>query len=193
SNQKAASSNGVKKNKNTTNKNKDGTNTELAQKLIDTVYPPTKCPSCEYQGDTRSDTDQHTRKDHKGDHLFICMYKACSQGFSSRQGLQYHLCVSHTLKLINGSVTVTSWHNKGSALSKELEDGIAQQLYKHYNETVCPKCDAKFNKKTQTKLHIAESHPKEKIYSCFIEACDHEDGFASLSALVYHLSKNHSK
>ncbi|CAO3629416.1 unnamed protein product [Cunninghamella blakesleeana] len=187
---KITSRNGVSKA--TTNKNVVNNNTELAQKLIDKVYPPTKCPTCGFQGDTRSDTDQHTRKEHKGEHIFVCMYKACSQGFSSRQGLQYHLCVSHTLKLINGSVAVTSWNNKGSSTVKELSNEMTQRLYNHYKENVCPKCNTEFNKKTQTKLHIAGSHPKEKIFSCFVDNCRHEDGFASLQALVYHLSKQHA-
>ncbi|ORX46114.1 hypothetical protein DM01DRAFT_1339753 [Hesseltinella vesiculosa] len=174
-------------------KTKDHSKTsDYAAALLNDHYPPTYCCVCGYQGSTRFDTDDHFRKLHKGNRAFKCMHEPCSQAFTSRPGLQYHLTMAHTIEKQNGKIVITSWKGKANSVEKELDENLAQQLASHYDLLTCPKCYSKFSNKTKTKDHIVASHNKEKIFKCFVDNCSHDEGFASFLGLVYHLAKYHA-
>ncbi|KAI8086395.1 uncharacterized protein BX664DRAFT_156829 [Halteromyces radiatus] len=68
----------------------------LINQLMEQTYPPTRCPCCHHQGNTRTETEAHYRQHHKGESGYVCMDKTCVQRYSSRPGLQYHLRASHS-------------------------------------------------------------------------------------------------
>ncbi|CAO3584126.1 unnamed protein product [Absidia cylindrospora] len=121
------------------------------------------------------------------------MDKSCGQGFSSRPGLQYHLRAAHSFSKVKDNIIITSSKPKEIKTTQrgvKLNADMAKRLSAHYNPLVCPGCKEEFAKKTQTLHHINTSHPKEKLFQCFVTNCQHDQGFGSLQALIYHLAKH---
>ncbi|KAF1804129.1 hypothetical protein FB192DRAFT_1088813 [Mucor lusitanicus] len=73
----------------------------LIQQLIDEVYPPLICPECYHVSTARTEADQHLKSNHLGQKVFKCVSSICTQVYSSKAGLRYHIEHAHQISRIN--------------------------------------------------------------------------------------------
>lgn len=74
---------------------------DLILQLIDETYPPLVCPECHYLSSARTEADQHLKLNHLGQKVFTCVSSSCTQVYSTKAGLRYHMEHAHQISRIN--------------------------------------------------------------------------------------------
>lgn len=74
---------------------------DLILQLIDEIYPPLVCPECHHLSSARTEADQHLRLNHLGQKVFACVSSSCTQVYSTKAGLRYHMEHAHQISRIN--------------------------------------------------------------------------------------------
>ncbi|CAO3658468.1 unnamed protein product [Umbelopsis vinacea] len=70
--------------------------------LIDAVYPPCVCPTCNTTFLNQNEADMHHRTSHQAQPRFPCMHPHCDLIFQSRGGLRYHISKCHIVERLLG-------------------------------------------------------------------------------------------
>ncbi|KAL9537140.1 hypothetical protein MBANPS3_012042 [Mucor bainieri] len=193
----------------------------LTLQLIDDIYPPLICPECYHLSSARTEADQHLKSKHLGQKVFKCVSSSCTQVYSSKAGLRYHIEHAHQISRINDDSQTPSSSNKkadrqqqqqikttaysASSSSSNLVQNdtktskkpqlsalIEKRLNKVYPLTICPACDEEFKKKTHVIKHLVEVHHGEEPYKCVVSTCKRAKNYATREGLIYHLSIYHN-
>lgn len=70
--------------------------------LIDAVYPPSICPTCNVAFPNQMEADLHHRTLHQSQPRFPCMHPHCDLIFQSRGGLRFHISKCHIVERGSG-------------------------------------------------------------------------------------------
>ncbi|KAJ2964871.1 hypothetical protein NQZ79_g401 [Umbelopsis isabellina] len=68
--------------------------------MIDAVYPPLVCPTCNATFSDRSEAELHHKTSHQAQARFPCMHPHCDLTFHSRGGLRFHISKCHIVEKI---------------------------------------------------------------------------------------------
>ncbi|KAG2183284.1 hypothetical protein INT43_006289 [Umbelopsis isabellina] len=68
--------------------------------MIDAVYPPLICPTCNATFSSRSEAELHHKTSHQAQARFPCMHPHCDLTFHSRGGLRFHISKCHIVEKI---------------------------------------------------------------------------------------------
>ncbi|KAK4510785.1 uncharacterized protein ATC70_005218 [Mucor velutinosus] len=185
----------------------------LILQLIDEIYPPLVCPECCHVSTARSEADQHLKSKHFGQKVFKCVSSGCTQVYSSKAGLRYHMEHAHKISRISdisqspssnkkadrqqqarttSSPSSTSIQNDTKKSKKpQLSAPMENKLNEVYPLTTCPACSEEFIKKTHVIKHLVQVHHGEEPYKCVVSGCKRSRTYATREGLIYHLNSYH--
>ncbi|KAG1109317.1 hypothetical protein G6F42_015690 [Rhizopus arrhizus] len=190
----------------------------LVIQLIDETYPPLICPECYHLSTARAEAEQHLKSKHFGQKVYKCVSSSCTQVYSSKPGLRYHVEHAHQISRKNDDsqssssnkradrqqqIRTTAYATSQSAKSiqndnkksgkPQLSASLEKKLNEVYPITTCPACNEEFKKKTHVIKHLVEVHHGEEPYKCVVSNCKRTKKYATREGLVYHLNSYHDK
>jgi hypothetical protein len=69
----------------------------VAEKLLNTAYPPLQCPCCHQLLNRKTNVIKHLSETHPGQEAYRCIYTECNHAklYATREGLIYHIARFH--------------------------------------------------------------------------------------------------
>ncbi|GAN11358.1 hypothetical protein MAM1_0559d10917 [Mucor ambiguus] len=159
--------------------------------LIDEIYPPLICPECYHLSTARTEADQHIKSNHLGQKVFKCVSSSCTQVYSSKAGLQYHMEHAHQISRISDSSSFKFGSQSPSSSNKKADR--QQQIKASAYSASSPSStsiqnDSKKSKKPQLSA-LLEKKLNAVYPSTICPACNEE--FKKKTHVIKHLVEVH--
>ncbi|KAI8356204.1 hypothetical protein BD560DRAFT_356939 [Blakeslea trispora] len=173
---------------------------KAVSRLIDLAYPSLVCPCCLRVSRAKAESDEHMKNEHRGTKMFECLSTQCSQIYTTKAGLKYHMEHVHHVVFVNSSGSKNPIKSQKSKVTVpetkqlkklQLSPKLAKLLDDAYSLTTCPSCCIEFKKKTHVVHHLVEEHHGEEPYKCVVKDCKRTKTYATRDGLLYHLVNYH--